>query len=72
MPSRVQAVAEGSVRNLTTLLSSEAKFSAISQALPDPCGITRVADGCIWKSIRRFARCLARRARTSSGAPPPN
>ncbi|MFZ1501035.1 MAG: EAL domain-containing protein [Giesbergeria sp.] len=46
MPGEMQAVAEGSVRNLTTLLSSEAKFSAISQALPDPCGITRVADGC--------------------------
>ncbi|MGP1630227.1 MAG: PAS domain-containing protein, partial [Giesbergeria sp.] len=24
---------------------SEAKFSAISLALPDPCGITRVSDG---------------------------
>ena len=45
MQGEVQAVAEGSVRNLTTLLSSEAKFSAISHALPDPCGITRVADG---------------------------
>ena len=45
MQGEVQAVAEGSVRNLTTLLSSEAKFSAMSQALPDPCGISRVEIG---------------------------
>jgi diguanylate cyclase (GGDEF)-like protein/PAS domain S-box-containing protein len=45
-PGEMEAVDESSVRSLSTLLSSEAKFSAISQALPDPCGITRVSDGC--------------------------
>jgi len=30
---------------LQALQASEAKFSAISMLLPDPCGITRVADG---------------------------
>ncbi|AVO42777.1 EAL domain-containing protein [Simplicispira suum] len=45
MPGDVMAVDEGRVHNITTLLSSEAKFSAMSQALPDPCGITRVVDG---------------------------